>query len=101
MRSPSQDADSLSLSLSLSLSPPPPPSLPPPPLSPDSAYLAEPGRLFKLAKKHTWMLTAPPHLLPPALLLQLLKNLLFLSLSLHANPRLAVVAVCNHDIVPR
>jgi len=64
---------------------------------PDSAYLAEPGRLFKLAKKHTWMLTAPPHLLPPALLLQLLKNLLFLSLSLHANPRLAVVAMKNED----
>jgi hypothetical protein len=64
--------------------------------SSDSAYLAKPGCLFQLARRQTWMLTAPSHLLPPALLTQLLKNLLFLSLALHANPGLVVMPVHTH-----
>jgi hypothetical protein len=62
----------------------------------EATFLAEPGRLFKLARKQAWMLTAPSHLLPPALLTQLLKNLLFLSLALHANPGLIVMPVRLH-----
>ncbi len=61
----------------------------------ERSFLGEKGRTFNLAKRLCWMLDGPEEKMPEALQIQLLKNLLFLSITLYHQPSLAATALAR------